>query len=59
MQQRQNATEPISRSAIELYHRYAPTIFTYICRHDISREDAEDLTVEVGIWQGFVRGTAI
>jgi RNA polymerase sigma factor (sigma-70 family) len=47
MQQRQNATEPISRSAIELYHRYAPTIFTYICRHDISREDAEDLTVEV------------
>ncbi|MDQ2714275.1 MAG: sigma-70 family RNA polymerase sigma factor [Chloroflexota bacterium] len=31
----------------ELYQRYAPRIFAYLCRQIASREDAEDLLVEV------------
>lgn len=47
MQPGQNEAESIDSSAIELYHRYVPTIFAYIRQHTISREDEEDLTLEV------------
>jgi RNA polymerase sigma factor (sigma-70 family) len=36
-----------TRSNAALYDRYAHTIFAYIRLHTISREDAEDLTLEV------------
>ena len=47
MQSQQDETKSINNSDTELYHRYGATIFAYICRHTISREDAEDLTLEV------------
>ena len=47
MQPGQNEAESIDGSAIELYHRYAPTIFAYLRQHTNSREDAEDLTLGV------------
>ena len=47
MQPGQNEAESIDSSAIELYHRYAPTIFAYLRQRTISHEDAEDLTLEV------------
>jgi DNA-directed RNA polymerase specialized sigma24 family protein len=30
-----------------MYQRQAPVIFAYLCRHASSREDAEDLLLEV------------
>ena len=47
MQSQQNETQLINSSDTDLYHRYAPVIFAYICQHTVSREDAEDLTLEV------------
>jgi RNA polymerase sigma-70 factor (ECF subfamily) len=47
MQSQQNETQLINSSDTDLYHRYAPVIFAYIYQHTVSREDAEDLTLEV------------
>jgi RNA polymerase sigma-70 factor, ECF subfamily len=47
MQSQQDETRPINSSDTGLYHRYAPVIFAYIYQHTVSREDAEDLTLEV------------
>ncbi len=44
--QRQVAHE-LHDSFAELYHRYAHVIFAYVRLHMPSREDAEDLTLEV------------
>jgi RNA polymerase sigma-70 factor (ECF subfamily) len=47
MQQQRDENEVRNSSDEELYHRYAPTIFTYILQHAVPREEAEDLTLEV------------
>lgn len=47
MQQQDERSPYESSSDATLYDRYGPTIFAYVRLHAISREDAEDLTVEV------------
>ena len=40
-------TSPVDDSPAALYQRYAATVFTYLRRRAPSREDAEDLLLEV------------
>jgi RNA polymerase sigma-70 factor, ECF subfamily len=46
MQQQERVALNDSSTAI-LYSRHAPVIFAYLCRHIPSREDAEDILLEV------------
>lgn len=36
-----------AQKTTELFHRYAPSLFAYLCQHTASKEDAEDLLHEV------------
>ncbi len=49
MQQQQDENELRGSTDAELYNHYAPTIFAYIRQHEVTREEAEDLTLEVFI----------
>ncbi len=55
MQQRPRAASFDQASATALYQTYAPMIFGYLRRNTPSREDAEDLTLEVFL-AAFERG---
>ena len=33
-----------------LYRRHAPAIFAFLCQHTASREDAEDLLLEISLF---------
>jgi RNA polymerase sigma factor (sigma-70 family) len=46
MQQHERAALNDSPMAV-MYRQHAPVIFAYLCRHTSSREDAEDLLLEV------------
>ena len=46
MQQHERAALNDSPTAV-MYRQHAPVIFAYLCRHTSSREDAEDLLLEV------------
>ncbi len=46
MQQHKLTARDDSAIAV-MYQRHAPVIFAYLCRHTASREDAEDLLLEV------------
>ena len=47
MQKQDEELMPYSNTPEQLYDRYGATIFAYVRLHALSREDAEDLTVEV------------
>jgi RNA polymerase sigma factor (sigma-70 family) len=47
MQRRPSVTDLNDAPAARLYHTHAPTILTYLRRRTASREDAEDLLLEV------------
>lgn len=40
-------THPEVSDATELFHRYAPPVFTFLRRHIVSREDAEDVLLDI------------
>jgi RNA polymerase sigma factor (sigma-70 family) len=40
-------THPKSSSTTELFQRYGPAIFTFLCQHISSREDAEDILLDI------------
>ena len=58
MQQRSGAASLDDSPAAVLYERYATTVFTYLRRRLPSREDAEDVLLEVFL-AAFERNTGL
>lgn len=43
----ENAGEPLQATAEELFHQHAPAIFAFLRQQTSSREDAEDILLEI------------